>query len=277
MKKYLGAVCLLYLGITIYLLVTGTISNYLAPTMHIYIKLSIIPLFLMALILLLSKDNHRFQVSSLILLLPLVMFILSSDGRLSLSFASNRITTNKIEEKVNEKKEEPKPVEEKKEEKKEEIKQEIKVEEKTTYDFTNVDIDVVDAAYDEVVNYLTFTPNAVNYVGKTIRIRGFTLKDESYIPSGYFLIGKYLVNCCVADSTYDPLFATYDGEVTNNGWYEIEGVLEKMPDNDNQFVLGIKVINIKTISSNDEELYIYPCYAYDDGLCEATKKYQFEY
>lgn len=38
----------------------------------------------------------------------------------------------------------------------------------------------------------------------------------------------------------------------------------------------IKVINIKEISSKDEEQYVYPCYAYDSGSCEAISKYDLD-
>ncbi len=35
----------------------------------------------------------------------------------------------------------------------------------------------------------------------------------------------------------------------------------------------IKVIYLEQIDSSKEEQYIYPCYAYDDGKCEAVSKY----
>ena len=34
---------------------------------------------------------------------------------------------------------------------------------------------------------------------------------------------------------------------------------------------------MKKKQAKKEEQYVYPCYAYDDGLCKSVKKYNLEY
>ena len=91
MKRYLGLICLLYSIIIIYVWVSDTLKNFLAPTLQIYIKIALIVLIIMSLVLLFNnKIEYKFKVSDLILLLPLLMLILAGDGRLTINFANNR-------------------------------------------------------------------------------------------------------------------------------------------------------------------------------------------
>lgn len=41
--------------------------------------------------------------------------------------------------------------------------------------------------------------------------------------------------------------------------------------------MAIRIINLKEIDAKEENQYVYPCYAYDNGLCAETKKYNLEY
>lgn len=290
MKRYLGIICLLYSGIFGYVVFFDKLKMFLAPQMQIYIKLSIVPMLLIGLVMLFNnKVHYKFKISDLVLILPLILLIFAGDGRLTASFASNRTTNlntenrTKTEVKETDKQEEKKNVEskenEKTEEKQQEVKEEIKVEEHTeSYDFSNPDFDIVDASYSELSNYITFAPKADKFKGQTIRVRGFALKKASYLPDGYFAIGKYAISCCAADAGFTGFIAKYDNsKITDDKWYEVEGVLEKGKDAEGYDIMYIKVINIKEISSKDEKQYVYPCYAYDDGACKAMSKYNLEY
>ena len=98
------------------------------------------------------------------------------------------------------------------------------------------------------------------------------------MPDGYFAIGKYAISCCAADAGFTGFIAKYDNsKITADKWYEVEGILEKGKDKEGYDIMYIKVINSKEISSKGEEQYVYPCYAYDDGSCEAMSKYNLEY
>ncbi len=280
-KRYLGLICLLYSGIFSYVVIFDELKLFLAPQMQIYVKLSIIPMLLIGLVMLFNnKVHYKFKISDLVLILPLILLIFAGDGRLTSSFASNRTTNlntdnrTKSEEKIEDKKEEEIIELPKSEEKQEEVKEENI----NNYDFSNVDFDIVDASYSELSNYITFAPKADKFKGQTIRIRGFALKKASYLPDGYFAIGKYAISCCAADAGFTGFIAKYDNsKIIADKWYEVEGILEKGKDKDGYDIMYINVINIKEISSKGEEQYVYPCYAYDDGSCEAISKYNLEY
>ena len=175
------------------------------------------------------------------------MIVLSGDAKLTANFANNRITNYNVQTTQN-KIENNTQVEEQ-EENKEETKKEL----------TNIDIDVKDASYSELGNYLSFAPGSQKYLGKTIRVRGFALVNDNVIPSGYFAIGKYNISCCAADAEFVGFYVKKDNyTINNNSWYEIEGILEKVKGLDGTDALAINVVNIKEIDSKNEEQYVYP-------------------
>ena len=285
-KKYLGIICFLYSGIILYVWIFDKLNNYLAPQMQIYIKLSVIPMMIVGLVLLFnSKVTYKFKISDLILILPLVMLILAGDGRLSMSFASNRTvnynTKNRSRTHIEEEKTnvvEEQPVQEIKENKEEKL-EVLKVEEPTTtYNFSNPDFEIVDANYAELANYITFSSKADKYSGKTIKVRGMALKGVEYISDDYFMLGKYLISCCAADANFTGFVVKYDGnKIESDKWYDIEGILEKGVDKEGYDIMYIKIINIKELNGKSELQYVYPCYSYDDGTCKAVTKYELEY
>ena len=267
-KRYLGLICLLYSGIFIYVVLFDKLKNFLAPGMQIYIKLSIVPMTFIGFVMLFNnKVHYKFKISDLVLILPLILLILSRDGRLTSSFANNRTTNLNTENRT------------KNEEKtKEESKKNTSDETIESYDFSNPYFEIVDTNYNELSNYITFAPKADKFDGQTIRVKGFVLKKAQYLPDGFFAIGKYSITCCAADAGFTGFMAKYDNsKIEENKWYEVEGILQKGKDSEDYDIMYIKVINIKEISPKGEEQYVYPCYAYDDGSCEAMSKYNLEY
>ena len=274
-KKYLGIICLLYAGVFSYVVFFDKLKNFLAPSMQIYIKLSIIPLIIIGLVILVKNNNHyQFKVIDLVLILPLILLILAGDGRLTSSFASNRSTNFKSNSVTN--KDTIKEDIKEKEEIEEETKQEEKVSE--SFDFSNPYFNVVDYNYIELAYYMGESSKAIKFEGKTIKVKGFALKDIEFMDSNYFAIGKYEISCCAADASYIGFIVKYDDNIiSSDKWYEIEGVLEKGKANDGNDIMYIKIINIKEINSNSEEQYVYPCYSYGDDACEDLSKYNLEY
>ena len=273
-KKFLGFICFLYTSIIIYVLLSDSIKNYLAPQMQIYLKLSILPLFIMGVVLYsIKKDKDEFKVSDLILILPIILLFMSGDGRLTMTLANNRM--NNYNDRKNTTVEEEKVINEVPLE--EITEDEIdNIDNNSNYDFSNTYFDVSDSTYDGLANYITYVAKSDTYEGKTIRVKGFTITEEDYIPNGYFAIGKYSVSCCAADATFVGFIAK-NKKIKNNTWYEIEGVLVKDKDKLGYDILAIDVINIKEIDGNSEEQYVYPCYAYGDGSCKDMQKYNLEY
>lgn len=259
MKRYLGIVSISYSLLILYELITNKINNFLTPQLQIYLKISVLPLFIIGIVLIL-KNKDKFKISSLILLLPFIMILFVGDGILTSSFASNRMTNFKInKEEVKDNKE------------KEEIKEETKIED---IDMSNIDVEVIDSNYTVLANYITFEEKSSNFNGQTIKLRGFVVKNVDYIEEGYFAIGKYEITCCAADAGFVGFIGEYDtSKLKENSWYEIEGVIEKN-NLGNGIKSTIKVINIKEIKK--EEQYVYPCYSYSDN-CESMLKYNLEY
>ena len=261
-NRFLGIICLLYASIITYTWLFSKLSNYLAPQMQMYIKISLFPLIIIGLVLVISESKSKFKISDFILLLPLIMLIISNDGHLTASFALNRINSiNKSETKKTTPVIEENPVEY------EDIEETEEPEE--IYDFSNPYFNVKDTFYSELANYITYVPEANKYVGKTIKLKGFTIKYGSYLPKGYFAFGRYLISCCAADAEFVGFYAKYDfDKLRHNHWYEIEGVLKQGKDNNGEDIVYIKVINLNELEKKEDEQYIYPCYAYDNGLCK---------
>ena len=284
-KRFLGIICLIYVALILYVKLTGNLGNYLAPQMQKYIIWSVIPLLIIGLVICLNNHiSYKFKFTDIILLLPIVMIIFAGDGRLTASLANNRNTlykdtSNKVisnDEEQAENKEEPS----KEENKTEENNNEEIVTSEPEYDFSTVDYDVVDESYSLLTGILTY-PDMYGYdinyfVGKKIKVKGFAVKKLQYMPTGYFAIGKYAISCCVADAGFGGFFTKYDlNKIKENTWYEVEGVFDKIKDNDGYNTLVINVINIKEIDGSKEEQYAYPCYSYDDGSCSALNNYDF--
>lgn len=267
-NKFLGIICFIYSIIISYVWISGNLKNYLAINMQSYIKLSIIPLFILGIgLLFFSKKKNKFKVTDFILLLPLFLIFIAGDGRLTVSFANNRVSD------YNNKK--VKITDDKETDYKKDIVDDLDYKDNNNIDFSNIKYDIVDEAYNELAIFFSFDSKAKKHEGETIKVRGFALENESYITDGYFMIGKYIITCCAADSSFVGYTVKKgDFKVKSGAWYEIEGVLEKTDSNDENSIMAIRVVNIKSIDKNSEEQYIYQCFAYDkDGSCSKLLEY----
>lgn len=262
-KKFLGIICLLYTAIIIYVKIANTLKNFLAPNMQNHLMYSSIPLLIIGIILINDEHSHyKFKMSDLILLLPVVMLIFAGNGKLTTTFATNR--TMNIKKQINTNKKVVK-----------EHKKDFNIKD---YDMSTINFDIVDESYNSLVDYFNSEPKAEYYEGSTIRIRGFAVKKDSYLPKGYFFLGKYSISCCAADAGYLGIMAKYDTKkIKEDTWYEIEGVLRKGKNNQKMDTMYVHVVNIRKISKSSEEAYIYPCYNYGDGNCTEVTDYNLKY
>ncbi len=264
-KKYLGLICLLYFGIIIYVCSSDLLKNFLAPQMQIYIKVSSVLLLVMALIIIFNnKFEYKFKISDLILLLPILMLILSGDARLTSSLALNRATKYNVEQKVQEDNKDEVST----------IQEEIK---NSEYDFSNPYFDIKDETFDTLSSYITFVEKSKKYHGQTIKLKGFALTKASYIPQGYVAIGRFSISCCAADAQFIGFILKDDNlNLSEDKWYEIEGILEPMNDKSQGIITYIKVINIKELETKLDP-YVYQCFSYGDGSCKEVSSYNLEY
>lgn len=262
-KKLITMICFLYVGLILYLYFRGYLSHFLAPKMHKYILSAAFLLFVVGIIAFLNnKFTYRFKMIDFILLLPIVALFFVGTGELSVSLAKNRsnnfsMSGKKATDKSVTPKEENKAA--------------------SDYDFSTIDYDVVDAAYSSIVDYLSGPIGTEKAAGRTIRIRGFVIKQADYITPGYFAIGKYNISCCTADASVSGFLVAYDlSKIEENKWYEVEGILEKVENKWGYETLAIKATKVTEIDKSTEELYIYPCYAYDNGFCSALDNYDLK-
>ena len=260
-NKYLGILAIIYaLIISIYIFM-GKLNNFIVPNMQIYTYIGVIFLVIVGIGLIANKEFKELYISDLFLLLPIIIIIFIGDARLNTSLVSNRNNLLKNSNTVTKK-----------------VKTDNYIIQDVDYgniDFSEVDFDVVDDTYATLADMITFHPNPDKFIGKTIRVKGFSLIDDRYIPDGAFAIGKYLVSCCVADSSFSGFFVNIDdiSKIKNNKWYAIEGVFELGKDVNGGDIVYIHAVNIKEISSDEEDYYIYPCFNYGDGSCKQMLKY----
>ena len=258
MKKFLGIICLLYSGIIGYIWFNNKLKFFLAPNMQVYIKISLFMFLIMGIIILFNKSHYKFKISDLVLILPLIMLFTCGDCVLTTGLAKNKVSKTITHKKV----------------KKKVIEEKI---DSTEYDFNDVYFDIKDNIYADVSGYLSSSEKAVKFKDKTIRVRGFALKYESFLPSGYFALGKYVITCCAADSSFSGFIFKYDSyKIKDNHWYEIEGILKEGTDKEGYSMMYIDVKSIKEIDSSSEEQYVYPCYSYDE-TCSQLKKYDLSF
>lgn len=291
-KRFLGIVCILYSCMIIYVWVFDKLKNFLAPQMQMYIKLSLIPIFIIGIIMLFSnKACYKFKFSDLVLLLPLLFLIGAGDGRLTTSFANNRaesfnntsgtktVDSNSEDETKDEIEEEVNDQDSQGNNDMNIVDKDSDLDEGPQYDFTSVDYEIEDESYYMLSNIIPFTSKPDQFVGKTIRVRGFVLLKEEMFPKGTFGIGKYMFSCCAADAGFGGFIAKYDdmSAIKDNKWYEVEGVLEKIRDTYNNDTIIINIKNLTAIDGSKEELYAYPCYSYGDEACSIIDKYNIEY
>lgn len=259
-NKYLSIISILYSILLFYLYFSNNLKNYLAKSMFIYVIISAIILLIIGLITLLNKESYyKFKIIDLILIIPILMFVLSGNGRLTTSIAINRTINNK-----NNINTEIKAPEIKYKEEKVDIKEQNNDE---------IYFDVIDESFVTLSDYLSFDERAYKYIGKKIRVRGFLVDYETILPSNYYSIGRYAITCCVADANYVGFFFKYDKRIDKDEWYEIEGTLEEFKDTKEFKHLAISVDSIKEIDGMQEEQYVYPCYSYDNGKCTEVSKY----
>ena len=261
-NKFLGIVCFIYCFIICFIITKGYLGNYLAFNMHKYLYISLFLLLVIGFVFIFSKKKSKLYLTDLFLLFPLIIVFIASDGKLSTSFAVNRSTSFS-------------KVKDVKKVKKTDINKSFDINLYKDIDFSSVDFSIIDESYAGLSDAIVYNSNPEKLVGKTIKLKGFIMKENDFLPKEYFAIGKYMISCCAADASFAGFMARSNdmSKLENNKWYEIYGVLNIGVDTYNQKIAIIDVVKYKKIDGKDEELYMYPCYAYGDGSCSEVAKY----
>ena len=263
-SRIFGIIFIFYSALIAYLYFFHILGSFLAPKMQIYILASGPVFLILGICSLFFKSESKFHISDFILLLPLLAFLLMGDGKLSTNFLQSRRSS--LSNMANTSSNVPQKIDQD---------QSFDSEKYKDVSFKKVDFDITDEVYMGLSDYITYGKYSDRAIGKTIRVRGFIVKSASYVPEHLFAIGKYLISCCVADAGFGGYFAKSEDNsfFEENGWYEIEGVLEYDMDTYGNNIPVIHVVNAKEIPSKGEELYVYPCYSYGDGSCQKIIEY----
>ncbi len=268
-KRFLGIVCLLYSLIIIYVWFFNYLDNYIAPSMQIYLKVSVVPMIIMGVIFCFVDCSYKFKVSDIVLLVPILMLFFAGDANLTTSLASNKVM--KISRKDNNPVIESVP---KEEEKKEE---DIEINSSNELIDENIYFDIDDPVYSYLADYITYMSGAKAYVGKTIRFRGFAVDYSEFLADGYSAIGKYSITCCAADAEFSGFVVKYDfSKLEEKSWYEVIGTLELAKDNEGYDIVVVNPKSVSQIISNEKQ-YVYSCNNYGSDACSQLLKYDLEY
>lgn len=246
MKEKLLGIYFIIMGLMIYILYfVGYLNNFLASKMIVFSLITGVIFLISGILILCNKiRNITLKKDSLLLIVPVIMIFVAGNGELSLELAKKRANNLAL------------------------------TGVSSTQSFTDTESDVVLNNNEEVLyelndsNYVItlnkLYENIDNIEGSKIIIRGFTIKDTSVITAGYFIIGKYIVSCCVADAGVVGILVKEELiSVNDNEWYEIEGVINVIEDNTGSKTIAITPTTIESIES--ENMYVYQTYAFLQG------------
>ena len=93
-------------------------------------------------------------------------------------------------------------------------------------------------------------------IGQLVDVEGFVFSNEN-LPDGYFMVGRFIVTCCVADATAIGIaFLPPEGVEVPNGWVRIKGEMTVTTFDEQPTLL----IDTRQITSMDEpeQPYLYP-------------------
>lgn len=120
----------------------------------------------------------------------------------------------------------------------------------------NDKIEVTDPEYSKIIS--SIETNLDKFVGKEIELTGFVYREPDY-KQDQMAISRFTVSCCVADVQVMGTLAT--GEIAkqlkNDEWVKVTGIIEKGERN-GQTLPSIQIKNLEKIEApSDPYIYIY--------------------
>jgi len=116
-------------------------------------------------------------------------------------------------------------------------------------------IKVTTENYISSINEILNNPN--KYAGKNIEVEGFVYRDFS-ITGNQFVVGKFMMVCCIADTEIVGLLADYPGakNFNNDTWVKVKGKLATgVYSGDQKIVIVVESIER---DNNPDKSYVYP-------------------
>ncbi|MBW7652112.1 TIGR03943 family protein [Anoxybacillus sp. ST4] len=132
---------------------------------------------------------------------------------------------------------------------------EVQKEKELNKDLLDKSIIVVnDDQYISTLNFISEQIDAV--IGKRIEITGFVFRERDFAPNE-FVVARYGVTCCVADATVYGILVRADDAATweNDTWVKVEGVIDEAKYK--QWIIPIITNPKVTIVNMPEQPYVY--------------------
>lgn len=106
------------------------------------------------------------------------------------------------------------------------------------------------------VGALSADPNPRDYSGKPVRISGVVLHAPGSVPSGYIMVIRYMVTCCIADARPVGLVVrdSSHGSLKDNQWVTVEGTMTSA-NNGGQKVAVVAPTRIAPTRSGNPYMY----------------------
>lgn len=86
------------------------------------------------------------------------------------------------------------------------------IEDPMPYDINAPIIEIEDR--DFALFYSDLSEKTLQYVGKTVKFKGMAAVSKK-VPSGFFVIGRYIMTCCEADIAYDGFALRHNGLISD--------------------------------------------------------------
>ncbi|MBV9281595.1 MAG: TIGR03943 family protein [Chloroflexi bacterium] len=106
------------------------------------------------------------------------------------------------------------------------------------------------------VGALSADPNPRDYLGKPVQVSGLVLHSSDSVPSGYFMVMRYVVTCCIADARPVGLAVqdTSHGALRDNQWVTVTGTMG-MADDSGQKIAVVKPSKIELTRAGNPYIY----------------------
>jgi len=102
------------------------------------------------------------------------------------------------------------------------------------------------------VGALSADPNPRDYQGKPVQVTGMVLHAPGSVPTGYIMVIRYMVTCCIADARPVGLVVrdTSHGAIKDNQWVTVTGTMASASDSGQKIAVVAPTKMVVTKSGN---------------------------
>ena len=126
----------------------------------------------------------------------------------------------------------------------------------TTLHRVSLAVDTRSFSMQDWVGALSADPNPRDYAGKPVKVTGMVLHASASVPSGYVMVMRYLVTCCIADARPVGVIVqdTSHGAFKDSQWVTVTGTMGSASQ-DGQRVAVVNPTRIVPIKSGNPYIY----------------------